>query len=194
MASIGDRYALIEIWAFYTAPPEVRVSSTLTGDYNLHRPKARKELAMTNYIITNPNSKYGYDFVRFDDNDNIVERKEITSKTTDGYLHLPVEINGRKLISLKQLENAGDKFCLDTLPLKAPRITTGITKSPKAKVNLDEYLTDEEKSEIEKHKKAIDNIYAAVNERAKKDIQMAELKAMLAAFTPEEIARLMGKA
>ena len=193
MASIGDRYALIGIWAFYTAPPEACVSSTLTGDYNLHRPKARKELAMTNYTIKLENGAFN-----FYEDDNLVKEnlkvrtvKKENDVVTVGDIILPENSYGKKSISTTRFKNGITEVNLADCPC---RVVSSITKSPKAKVNLDEYLTDEEKSEIEKHKKAIDDIYAAVNERAKKDIQMAELKAMLAAFTPEEIARLMGKA
>lgn len=133
---------------------------------------------MTNYIITNPNSKYGYDFVRLDDNGNVLEQKEITSKTTDGYLHLPVAINGRKLISLKQLADC-EKFDLDTLQERAPRTTSTTSTAKKVTFDWTKYLTEDEK-------KIVDEIKAKCEERAQKDIKQAKIDAMKA-----EIAKLM---
>lgn len=145
---------------------------------------------MKNYLIKNTQSKFNYDFIQRDENGNEIVRKEITSKTTDGYLHLPEIINGRKLISLKVLNDA-DEFNLDDLPERAPRnLTTDKTIKTTKKINLEEYYTEEEKKEIEKYQKKIDAINEKVAERAKKDIQMAELKAQLMAL-PEEMRNAM---
>ena len=58
---------------------------------------------MEKYIIrNNVDSKYGYDFVIVnEDGSEIV--KELTSKTTDGYLRLPDNPLGQKMIALKKL-------------------------------------------------------------------------------------------
>lgn len=58
---------------------------------------------MRKYTIKyNESSKYHYDLVIVDDNNNetIVE---LTSKTTDGYLRLPENELGQKMIALKKL-------------------------------------------------------------------------------------------
>ena len=144
---------------------------------------------MKNYLVKNQKSKFNYDFVRIDENGNEIVRKEITSKTTDGYLHLPEIVNGRKLISLKVLNDA-DEFNLDNLPERAPRNLIASTVKSSKKVNLEEYYTEEEKEEIEKYQKKIDAINEKVAERAQKDIKMAELKAQLMAL-PEDVRNAM---
>lgn len=58
---------------------------------------------MEKYIIrNNSNSKYGYDFVIVNE-DGTETIKELTSKTTDGYLRLPENHLGQKMIALKKL-------------------------------------------------------------------------------------------
>lgn len=58
---------------------------------------------MEKYIIrNNSNSKYGYDFVIVNE-DGTETIKELTSKTTDGYLRLPENPLGQKMIALKKL-------------------------------------------------------------------------------------------
>lgn len=58
---------------------------------------------MEKYIIrANSNSKYGYDLVIVSE-DGSETIKELTSKTTDGYLRLPDNPLGQKMIALKKL-------------------------------------------------------------------------------------------
>jgi len=58
---------------------------------------------MEKYIIrANSNSKYGYDLVIVSE-DGTETIKELTSKTTDGYLRLPENPLGQKMVSLKKL-------------------------------------------------------------------------------------------
>lgn len=58
---------------------------------------------MEKYIIrNNVDSKYGYDFVVVSE-DGSETVKELTSKTTDGYLRLPDNPLGQKMIALKKL-------------------------------------------------------------------------------------------
>ena len=58
---------------------------------------------MEKYIIrNNADSKYGYDFVIVSE-DGSETVKELTSKTTDGYLRLPENPLGQKMIALKKL-------------------------------------------------------------------------------------------
>ena len=144
---------------------------------------------MKNYIIINPQSKFGYDFIREEDGKEIF-RKEITSKTTDGYYHLPEIVNGRKLIQAKKLENV-EKFCLDDLPEKMPKSTNVVKSNEKKKINLTEYYTENEKAEIEKLQSKIDKINERAMERAKKDIKMNELRTTLKNLDPETLAKLI---
>lgn len=58
---------------------------------------------MEKYIIrNNTDSKYGYDLVIVSE-DGSETIKELTSKTTDGYLRLPENPLGQKMIALKKL-------------------------------------------------------------------------------------------
>lgn len=58
---------------------------------------------MEKYIIrNNADSKYGYDLVIVSE-DGSETVKELTSKTTDGYLRLPENPLGQKMIALKKL-------------------------------------------------------------------------------------------
>jgi len=58
---------------------------------------------MEKYIIrNNADSKYGYDFVVVSE-DGSETVKELTSKTTDGYLRLPENPLGQKMVALKKL-------------------------------------------------------------------------------------------
>ena len=58
---------------------------------------------MEKYVIrANSNSKYGYDLVIVSE-DGSETVKELTSKTTDGYLRLPENPLGQKMIALKKL-------------------------------------------------------------------------------------------
>lgn len=58
---------------------------------------------MERYIIrANSNSKYGYDLVIVSE-DGSETVKELTSKTTDGYLRLPENPLGQKMVALKKL-------------------------------------------------------------------------------------------
>ena len=60
---------------------------------------------MEKYIIrNNADSKYGYDFVIVSE-DGSETVKELTSKTTDGYLRLPENPLGQKMIALKKLSS-----------------------------------------------------------------------------------------
>lgn len=148
---------------------------------------------MTNYTIKLENGAFNFyeDGKLVKENLKVHTVKKEGDVVTVGDIMLPENSYGKKSISTTRFKDGITEVNLADCPRRA---VSGTTKSPKAKVDLDDYLTDEERATIEEHKKAINDIYAAVNERAKKDIQMAELKAMLAAFTPEEIAKLMGKA
>lgn len=131
-------------------------------------------------IRRNINAKHGYEYVT-DDNRVI----EITSKTTDGFLKLPEIVNGRKLISLKVLNDC-ETYDLSTLPTRAPR----------TKIDLTQYYTPEEKAQIEKLQSKINKINDDAMARAQKDIKMAELTESLKALDPESlksiVATLMG--
>ena len=112
---------------------------------------------MKNYIIINPTSKFGHDFVQRDENGNEVLRKEITSRTGDGYYHLPIMVNGRKLCKISYLDGLKE-FCLDELPEKTPRTSTTNSTTPKKsapKFNPEDYLNEKQ---IEKRRKLLEEV------------------------------------
>lgn len=145
---------------------------------------------MKNYIITNPTSKFGHDFVQRDENGTEIFRKEITSKTTDGYYHLPVVVNGRKLCKISHIGDAAE-FCIDTLPEKSIKTTTSVKSAPKSKINLDEYYTKEERAKIEKLQAQIDEINEAVTKRAEQKLAEQALIDSAMGLTIEQLEAIM---
>jgi len=108
---------------------------------------------MKSYIIINHNSKFGHDFVQRDDEGREVFRKEITSKTTDGYYHLPAMVNGRKLCKISHIGNS-EEFCIDDLGEKSVKTSSKSSVSQKIdKENpennpLFQYLSDDIKANL----------------------------------------------
>lgn len=145
---------------------------------------------MKNYIIANLNSKFGYDFVQVDENGQETLRKEITSKTGDGYFHLPVIVNGRKLCKMSYLDGRAE-FCLDDLPEKSIRTKSEGVTVKKTKVDLSAYYTDDEKTKIAELQAQIDAINADVAARAKQAIEQEKLKTMLKALDPETLKSIV---
>lgn len=107
---------------------------------------------------------------------------ELTEITKDGIsLILPENSANRNFCSLKKAEKGITLEYKETKTF-GPK-DTNAPKSPK--VNLEEYYTDEERTEIEKLKTKIDKINERVMERAKADIKKAELRDTLRALDPE---------
>lgn len=116
-------------------------------------------------IRKNPTTKFGYEMVKDG------EIMPITSKTTDGYLKLPEIVNGRKLISLKEIEcNMVDgEYQIDHLTQRAPKSSTNT--SPKSSNNSwQEFICEEDKE-----------IFFQIMERAKKRQARAKLEAEIEA-------------
>lgn len=149
---------------------------------------------MKNYIIKNINSKFGYDFVQRDDNGTETLRMEITSKTTDGYLRLPkgITVNGRTLCKISHIGDA-EEFNMDSLGEKAIRTSTGTSTKVTHKIDLTEYYTDEEKTQIAELQAQIDKINEAAKARAQKDIKKNELKTALAALDLDTLKAIMAE-
>lgn len=145
---------------------------------------------MKNYIIANLNSKFGYDFVQIDENGAETLRKQITSKTGDGYFHLPVVVNGRKLCKISYLDGKSE-FCLDDLPEKSIRVKSDNPITKKSKIDLNDYYTDDEKAEIAKLQAQIDKINAEVTMRANKAAEQEKLKNMLKALDPDTLKSII---
>lgn len=59
-------------------------------------------------IVANSLAKYGFDLITIDGSNNAV-RKELTSKTTDGYLRMAIPEYNIKMVSLKQINENLDE-------------------------------------------------------------------------------------
>ena len=59
-------------------------------------------------IVANSLSKYGFDLITIDGSNNVT-RKELTSKTTDGYLRIAIPEYNIKMVSLKQINENLDE-------------------------------------------------------------------------------------
>lgn len=149
---------------------------------------------MKNYIISNPNSKFGHDFVQRDDLGNEIFRKEITSRTGDGYYHLPIIVNGRKLCKISYLDGLNE-FCLDELPEKAPRTSATSTTPKKSapKFNPEDYLNEKQ---IEKRRKLLEEV-AKIDAIAEAEYNKAQalnqLEATLKGLDADTLKALMAK-
>lgn len=59
-------------------------------------------------IVANSLAKYGFDLITIDGSNNVI-RKELTSKTTDGYLRMAIPEYNIKMVSLKQINENLDE-------------------------------------------------------------------------------------
>ena len=59
-------------------------------------------------IVANSLAKYGFDLITIDGSNNVT-RKELTSKTTDGYLRMAIPEYNIKMVSLKQINENLDE-------------------------------------------------------------------------------------
>ena len=59
-------------------------------------------------IVANSLAKYGFDLIIIDGSNNVT-RKELTSKTTDGYLRMAIPEYNIKMVSLKQINENLDE-------------------------------------------------------------------------------------
>lgn len=119
---------------------------------------------MKYFIQKNINTKFGYELVEVDsdNNENIIA---LNRKTTDNCLYLPENCKNdtnRALISIKMLDKAAtDRYELLPKEYKTPRVL-GNSKKP-----LEDYLSDEDKE-----------LYLALVEKAKKAREEATKKPM----------------
>lgn len=82
-------------------------------------------------IVVNSLAKYGFDLITIDGSNNVT-RKELTSKTTDGYLRMAIPEYNIKMVSLKQINENLDENGEYVLQPKAARKnakTQTVTKS-----------------------------------------------------------------
>lgn len=119
-------------------------------------------------IVANSSSKYGFDLITIDETNNET-RKELTSKTTDGYLRIQIPEYNIKMISLKQInENlVNDEYVLQP---KAERKTVVNTKTI-AKSSWIDYLDENDRKIVEQ-----------LRIKAEHAMKVAKLKAQIAEF------------
>lgn len=117
-------------------------------------------------IVANSNSKYGFDLITIDET-NHETRKELTSKTTDGYLRMQIPEYNIKMVSLKQInENlVNDEYVLQP---KAERKTVVKTQTI-AKSSWIDYLDENDRKIVEQ-----------LRIKAEHAMKVAKLKAQIA--------------
>lgn len=118
-------------------------------------------------IVANNNSKYGFDLITIDETNNET-RKELTSKTTDGYLRVAIPEYNIKMVSLKQINSNLDENGEYVLQPKAERKTTTKTQTI-AKSSWLDYLDENDR-------KIINELKA----KAEQAMRIEKLKAQIA--------------
>lgn len=114
-------------------------------------------------------------------------KKDDNGNMTVGDIVLPENPTGKKTLSTTRFKDGITEFDITNLTPKMSGKNT--TKS--TKIDLSEYYTDEEKSQIEKLQAKIDKINENVMARAQKDLKMKELKETLKSLDPETLKALM---
>lgn len=118
-------------------------------------------------IVANSNSKHGFDLITIDET-NHETRKELTSKTTDGYLRVAIPEYNIKMVSLKQINSNLDENGEYVLQPKAERKTTTKTQTI-AKSSWLDYLDENDR-------KIINELKA----KAEQTMRIEKLKAQIA--------------
>lgn len=118
-------------------------------------------------IVANSNSKHGFDLITIDESNNET-RKELTSKTTDGYLKVAIPEYNIKMVSLKQINSNLDENGEYVLQPKAERKTTTKTQTI-AKSSWLDYLDENDR-------KIINELKA----KAEQTMRIEKLKAQIA--------------
>lgn len=118
-------------------------------------------------IVANSQAKHGFDLITIDET-NHETRKELTSKTTDGYLRVAIPEYNIKMVSLKQINNNLDENGEYVLQPKAERKTTTKTQTV-AKSSWLDYLNENDR-------KIVDELKA----KAEQAMRIEKLKAQIA--------------
>lgn len=120
-------------------------------------------------IVANSNSKHGFDLITIDET-NHETRKELTSKTTDGYLRMQIPEYNIKMISLKQINSNLDENGEYVLQPKAERKTATKTQTV-AKLSWLDYLNENDRKIVEQ-----------LRIKAEYAMKIAKYKAQIAEF------------
>lgn len=118
-------------------------------------------------IVANSNSKHGFDLITIDETNNET-RKELTSKTTDGYLRVAIPEYNIKMVSLKQINSNLDENGEYVLQPKAERKTATKTQTV-AKSSWLDYLNENDR-------KIVNELKA----KAEQAMRIEKLKAQIA--------------
>lgn len=118
-------------------------------------------------IVANSNSKHGFDLITIDETNNET-RKELTSKTTDGYLRVAIPEYNIKMVSLKQINSNLDENGEYVLQPKAERKTATKTQTV-AKSSWLDYLDENDR-------KIVNELKA----KAEQAMRIEKLKAQIA--------------
>lgn len=118
-------------------------------------------------IVANSQAKHGFDLITIDETNNET-RKELTSKTTDGYLRVAIPEYNIKMVSLKQINSNLDENGEYVLQPKAERKTTTKTQTV-AKSSWLDYLNENDR-------KIVDELKA----KAEQAMRIEKLKAQIA--------------
>ena len=118
-------------------------------------------------IVANSQAKHGFDLITIDETNNET-RKELTSKTTDGYLRVAIPEYNIKMVSLKQINSNLDENGEYVLQPKAERKTTTKTQTV-AKSSWLDYLNENDR-------KIVNELKA----KAEQAMRIEKLKAQIA--------------
>ena len=118
-------------------------------------------------IVANSQAKHGFDLITIDETNNET-RKELTSKTTDGYLRVAIPEYNIKMVSLKQINSNLDENGEYMLQPKAERKTATKTQTV-AKSSWLDYLNENDR-------KIVNELKA----KAEQAMRIEKLKAQIA--------------
>lgn len=118
-------------------------------------------------IVANSQAKHGFDLITIDETNNAI-RKQLTSKTTDGYLRVAIPEYNIKMVSLKQINSNLDENGEYVLQPKAERKTATKTQTV-AKSSWLDYLNENDR-------KIVDELKA----KAEQAMRIEKLKAQIA--------------
>ena len=118
-------------------------------------------------IVANSQAKHGFDLITIDETNNET-RKELTSKTTDGYLRVAIPEYNIKMVSLKQINSNLDENGEYVLQPKAERKIATKTQTITKSSWLD-YLNENDR-------KIVDELKA----KAEQTMRIEKLKAQIA--------------
>lgn len=147
---------------------------------------------MAKIIIKLENGVYNY----YEDDElvksNLSVRK-VVRKNGDivGDIVLPKNPYGKKTISTTRFNETATEFDLSNVTVRT--IDNSTKSTPKSKIDLNEYYTDEERAQIEKLQAKIDTIVVEVTKRAEQEIAEQALMDSAMNLTIEQLQAIMNR-